>query len=55
MWELVLGNLGAEDRLSCVTSTKVMMEKYEKGAKLAALREEARDEVRHEAVQDREA
>ena len=55
LWELVLGNLGAEDRLSCVTSTKVMMEKYEKGAKLAALREEARDEIRREAVQDREA
>ena len=31
LWELVLGNLSAVDRLSCVTSTKVMMEKYEKG------------------------
>ena len=55
MWELVLGNLGAEDRRSCVTSTKVMMEKYERGLKLAALREEARDEVRREADQDGEA
>ena len=44
-WELVLGNLSVVDRLSYVTSTKVMMEKYEKGSKLAALREEARDEV----------
>ena len=55
LWELVLGNLGAIDSLSCVTSTKVMMEKYEKGSKLAALREEVRDEVRREAVQDGEA
>ena len=55
MWELALGNLSAVDRLSCVTSTKAIMEKYEKGSKLAALREEARDEVRREAVQDREA
>ena len=45
MWELVLGNLSAVDRLSCVTSTKVMMEKYEKGSKLATLWEEAGDEV----------
>ena len=45
LWELVLGNLSAVDRLSCVTSTKVMMEKYEKGSKLAALRGEAREEV----------
>ena len=45
LWELVLGNLSAVDRLSCVTSTNVMMEKHEKGSKLAALREEARDEV----------
>ena len=55
MWELALGNLSAVDRLSCVTSTKAIMEKYEKGSKLATLREEARDEVRREAVQDREA
>ena len=55
LWELVLGNLSTVDRLSCVTSTKVMMEKYEKGSKLAALREEVRDEVRREAVQDGEA
>ena len=33
------------DPLSYVTAAKVMMEKYGKGAKLAALREEARDEV----------
>ena len=45
LWELVLGNLSAVDRLSCVTSAKVMMEKYGKGSKLAALREQARDEV----------
>ena len=46
LWELVLGNLIVVDRLSCVTSMKVMTEKYEKGSKLAALREEARDEVK---------
>ena len=45
LWELVLGNLSAVDRLSCITSTKVMMEKYEEGSKLATLREEAREEV----------
>ena len=45
LWELVLGNLSAVDRLSCVTSTKVMMEKYEEGSKLATLWEEAREEV----------
>ena len=55
LWELVLGNLSAVDRLSCVTSTKVMMEKYEKGSKLAGLWEEVRDEVRRKAVQDGEA
>ena len=55
MWELVLGNLSAVDRLSYVTSTKVMMKKYEKGSKLAALWEEVRDEVHREAVQDGEA
>ena len=55
LWGLVLDNLSAVDRLSCVTSTKVMMEKYEKGSKLAALREEVRDEVHCEAVQDGEA
>ena len=55
MWELVLDNLSTVDRLSYVTSTKVMMEKYEKGSKLAALREEVRDEVCREAVQDGEA
>ena len=35
LWELVLGSLSAVDRLSCVTSTKVMIERYEKGSKLA--------------------
>ena len=45
LWELVLGSLSAVDRLSCVTSTKVMIERYEKGSKLADLREEAREEV----------
>ena len=45
LWQLALGNLSAVDRLSCVTSTKVIMEKYEKGSKLATLREEAGDEV----------
>ena len=45
LWELVLGSLSAVDRLSCVTSTKVMIERYEKGSKLADLWEEAREEV----------
>ena len=45
LWELILGDLSAVDCLSCVTSTKVMMEKYEKGSKLAALRGEAREEM----------
>ena len=45
LWELVLGSLSAVDRFSCVTSTKVMIERYEKGSKLADLREEAREEV----------
>ena len=45
MWELVFDNLGAVDRLSCVTSTKAMIRKYEKGSKLAELREDARYEV----------
>ena len=45
LWELILDNLSAVDRLSCVTSTKVMMERYEKGSDLATLREEAREEV----------
>ena len=45
LWELVFDSLDAVDRLVCVTSTKAMMEKYGKGAKLATLREEARDEV----------
>ena len=37
LWELVLSDLSAVDRLSCVTSTKAMMEKYGKGSELAAL------------------
>ena len=45
LWEFVLGNLSTVDRLSCVTSMKVIMERYEKGSKLAALREEAREEM----------
>ena len=45
LWELVLSDLSAVDRLSCVTSTKAMVEKYGKGSELAALREEARDEA----------
>ena len=45
LWELVFGNLSAVDRLSCMTSAKVMMDRYEKGSKLATLREEAREEV----------
>ena len=45
LWELVFGNLSAVDRLSCLASTKVMMERYGKGSKLAALRGEAREEV----------
>ena len=45
LWELILDNLSAVNRLSCVTSTKVMMERYEKGSDLATLREEAREEV----------
>ena len=46
LWELILDDLSAVDRLSCVTSTKAMMEKYGKGSELAALRGEARDEAR---------
>ena len=45
LWGLVFGNLSAVDRWNCITSTKVMMERYEKGSKLAAPREEAREEV----------
>ena len=45
LWELVFDSLDAVDRLVCITSTKAMMGKYGKGAKLATLREEARDEV----------
>ena len=45
LWELVFDSLSAVDRLVCVTSAKVMIERYGKGADLATLREEARDEV----------
>ena len=45
LWELILGNLSTVHRLSCVTSTKVMMKRYEKGLDLATLWEEAREEV----------
>ena len=45
LWELVFGNLSVVDRLNCVTSTKVMMERYKKRSKLATLWEEAREEV----------
>ena len=45
LWELILGNLSTVDRLSCVTTTKVMMKRYEKGSYLATLQEEAREEV----------
>ena len=45
LWELVLGRLSAVDRLVCVTSAKMMVEKYGKGTELAMLREEARNEV----------
>ena len=44
LWELVLNNLSAVDRLSCVTAAKVMKERYEKGSTLAALREEVKEE-----------
>ena len=42
---MVVGDLSTVDRLSFITSMKVMMERYEKGSKLAALWEEAREEV----------
>ena len=45
LWELILGNLSAVDRLSCVTSMKVMMKRYEKESDLAMLQEEAREGV----------
>ena len=45
LWELVLDDLSAVDRLNCITSTKAMMEKYGKVSELAALWEEARDEA----------
>ena len=45
LWELIFDDLSAVDRLSCVTSTKAMMEKYGEGSELAALWEEARDEA----------
>ena len=45
LWGLIFDNLSAVDRLSCVTSTKTMMKKYEKESELAELREDARIEV----------
>ena len=45
LWELILGNLSAADRLNCVTSMKVMMKRYEKESDLAMLRGEARQEI----------
>ena len=45
LWELVFSNLGAVDHLNCVTSTKAMIQKYEKGSKLAELRDDARYEI----------
>ena len=35
MWELILGNLSVVDRLSCVTSMKVMIKKlWKEGGKI---------------------
>ena len=45
LWELIFQNLNAVDCLSCVTSTKRMMEKYEKTSTIADLRADVRDEV----------
>ena len=45
LWELILNNLSAVDRLSCVTTAKVMKERYEKGSTLAALQEEVKEEL----------
>ena len=45
LWELILGNLSAVDRLNCVISTKVMIERYEKESDLAMLRRKAREEI----------
>ena len=45
LWELVFDNLSVVDRLVCITSAKVLIERYEKGVDLAILREEAREEV----------
>ena len=42
---MVLNHLSAVDRLSCVTATKVMKERYEKGSTLAALWEEVKEEL----------
>ena len=45
LWELIFQNLNAVDCLSCVTSARIMMEKYEKTSTLADLRADVRDEV----------
>ena len=45
LWELILDNLSAVDRLNCVTATNLMIGRYEGVSDLAELREEARDEL----------
>ena len=50
LWELIFENLNAADRLSCVTSAKVMIGRYTNVSSLTELREEAHDEMR--AVRD---
>ena len=37
LWELIFQNLNAVDRLSCITSAKAMVEKYEKISTLTGL------------------
>ena len=52
LWELVFHNLNAVDRLNCITSAKVIMQKYErKISTLIDLREEVRDEVQTARVE----
>ena len=45
LWELIFENICAVDRLRCVTSAKIMIERYEKVSDLAELREMAREEL----------
>ena len=47
---MVFEKLNAADRLSCVTSAKTMINRYESVSSLTELREEAQDEMR--AVRD---